>query len=372
MQIDSPDDRREERQEDRVVARIVAGREEVLAAIGNRPVAVLARTVDTVERLLVQQTDQSVRLRRLTQHLHDHHVVIDREIDVLEHRRQFELRRRDLVVTRLRGNAELPQTKLHLVHELEDTRTDCTKIMVVELLMLRRRRTEDRATRLQQVGTLQVEAAVDEEVLLLGAQRDRHVRLRLLELLHQTLGRARDRLDRTKQRRLHVERRSRIRTERRRDAQRRAVLMPLDERRRSRIPRRVTTGLEGRTESAGREGRRVGLTADQVLAGKLLHRRRHARRLEKRVVLLGRAAGHRLEPMGEMSRALFERPSLHPLRDSIGNRRIKRLALLHRRNQLRSNGLAQILANRLFTKDVRTVVLQARIGHNAGILSQTL
>ena len=57
--------------------------------------------------------------------------MVDGEVKVLEHRRKLELRRRDFVVARLRGNAELPQALFDLAHELEDTRLDRAKVVVV-------------------------------------------------------------------------------------------------------------------------------------------------------------------------------------------------------------------------------------------------
>ena len=311
----------------------------------------------------MQEADEPVLLGRLAQDLHDHHVVVDGEVQVLEHRRELELGGRDLVVPRLRRDAELPEALLDLGHEREDARTDRAEVVVVELLVLRGRGAEDRAPRLQQVGTLQVEAAVDEEVLLLGAERDRDVRLLLPELPHQPLRRARDGLDGAQERRLHVERVARERAERRRDAERRAVRVPLDERRRGRIPRRVAARLERRAQPARRERRGVRLAADQVLAGEPLHRLRGARRLQEGVVLLGRAARQRLKPVREVRRALFKRPGLHALGDRVRNRRVEGLRVAHRRKQLRGDGFRQMAANRLLGEDVRTIGLEARVKH---------
>ena len=83
-----------EDEELRVVVRVVAGVEQVLAGVGrHRPVVVLARAVDAGERLLVQQADQAVVVGGLAQDLHDQVLVIGREVGVLEDRRDLVLAR---------------------------------------------------------------------------------------------------------------------------------------------------------------------------------------------------------------------------------------------------------------------------------------
>ena len=357
MHLDRADDRKEKGDEDCVLAGIRPRRQEIASAVGDGPVAVLAAAVDALERLLVEEADEVVLLGGLTQDLHDEHVVIDGEVQVLEHRRQLELRGRDLVVARLRGDAEPPETVLDFGHELEDARLDRAEVMVFELLMLRRRGTEDGPPGLQQVGTLQVVALVDEEVLLLRAERDLDVGLRLPELLHQPLRRAGDRLNGPEERRLHVQRLAVEGAERGRHAQGRAVLVALDERRRGRVPGRVAAGLEGRAEPARGERARVRLAADQVLAGEFLDGLCGPGRLQEGVMLLGRAARERLEPVRKVRRALLERPVLHPLGDRIRNRRVKGLALPHCREQLRRDRLRKMRADRLLGEDVFAIGL---------------
>ena len=52
-----------------------------------------------------------------------------------------------------------------------------------------------------------------------------------------------------------------------------------------------------------------------------------ARRREKRVVLLGGDAGHRLEPVGVVRGAVLDGPVLQRGGDDVGDRRVERLAL---------------------------------------------
>ena len=363
MLVDCADDGKEHREEDRVLARVRAGREEVTPAVGDRPVAVLARPVDALEGLLVEEAHKSVALSRLAENFHDEHVVVDGEVKVLEHRRELELRGRDFVVARLRGDSELPKALLDLGHELEDARLDCAEVVVVKLLVLRGRGAEYGAASLQKVGTPHVKAPVDEKILLLGAKSDLDMRLRLGELRHQPLHRAGERLERAKKRRLHVERVARERAKRRRYAQGRAVLVALHESGGSRVPRRVASGLESRPEAARGERARIRLAADQVLAGETLHRLRGTGRFKESVVLLGRAAGERLEPVGEVGRALPDGPVLHARGDRVRDGRIEGLPVTHRRKQLGRDGLWQEGAYRLLGKDILAVVLHHCVLH---------
>ena len=86
-----------EDQELRVVVRRVAGVEQVLAVVGrHRPVVVLAGAVDSRERLLVQQTGQTVFRSGAAHHLRDQLIVIGGEVRIFVDRRDFVLARAPL------------------------------------------------------------------------------------------------------------------------------------------------------------------------------------------------------------------------------------------------------------------------------------
>ena len=53
--------------------------------------------------------------------------------------------------------------------------------------------------------------------------------------------------------------------------------------------------------------------------------------IEKRVVLLGGDAGHRLEPVRVVGRAVLDGPVLQRAGDGVGDRRIERFAVRDRR-----------------------------------------
>ena len=213
----------------------------------------LAGTVDARERLFVEQTDQPVAVGDFAQDLHHEHVVVAGEIQLLEHRRQLELGRGDFIVAGLGRNAELPEFLFDFGHEIQDAHFDRTEVVVLKLLVLRRGRAEHGAAGLHEVGALVVEVLVDQEVLLFGAEGDLHIRLFLAEVLHQPFHRGRKRLHRAQQRGLLVERLAGVAAEGGRDAQGRAVAVPLDESRAGRVPRGVAARFEGGAQSARRE-----------------------------------------------------------------------------------------------------------------------
>ena len=112
-------------------------------------------------------------------------------------------------------------------------------------------------------------------------------------------------------------------------------------RRARRIPRRVAARFEGGAHAARREARRVGLALDQFLAAELGDRLAVAGRRQKRVVLLGRDAGERLEPVRVVRGAVLDRPILHRRGDGVGDRGVERLAVRDRPAQRLVRGLRQ-------------------------------
>ena len=78
---------------------------------------------------------------------------------------------RDLVVAGLDRHAELGSSLLALHHEGQDPLGDRAEVVVVELVALGRLGAEQRAAGRDEVGALEEVLLVDQEVLLLGADR---------------------------------------------------------------------------------------------------------------------------------------------------------------------------------------------------------
>jgi hypothetical protein len=89
------------------------------------------------ERLLVQQTRHAVLLRDARQHVHDHLLVIGRQVGVLVQGSQLILGRRYLVVPRFDRDTQLEQLALGVEHASQHALGNCAEVMVLELLALR-------------------------------------------------------------------------------------------------------------------------------------------------------------------------------------------------------------------------------------------
>ena len=119
------------------------------------------------------------------------------------------------------------------------------KYLVLELLTLGRLGAKERPAGVDEVGSLEVELPIDEEVLLLrAAGRDHALRLRAEEL-EDADGLLGERLHRTQERRLLVERLAGPADERGRDDERSAGGRHEQPRRAGRVPRGVAAGFEG-------------------------------------------------------------------------------------------------------------------------------
>ena len=359
MLVDGADDGAEDRQEDGVLVGRLAGVEEIALAVGDRPVVVLAGAVDAGKGLLVEEADEPMSLGDGAQDLHREHVVVNGQILLLEDGGDLELGGRRLVVARLGGDAQTPQLLLHLRHERRHARTYRAKVVVLELLVLGRRRPEQRPPRLHQVGTLHIEPPVNEEVLLLGPHGDGRVRLRQAKRAHQARDGAAQRLDGAQNRRLLVEDLAGVGAEDRGDAERGAVRVTLDERGAGRVPGGVAARLERAAQTARRKARGVALAHHQVLSGELEDGLAVLMKLQECVVLLGGAARHRLEPVRVVRRAALQRPLLHAVRHVVRDVRVEWRLARQRRQQLLSRVLRQMLADGRLPEYILAVVADA-------------
>jgi hypothetical protein len=112
--VHGADHRRAEHQELGVFVRALARLEQVAQVAAQRPIDVLARAVDAGKRLFVQQADHAVLLRDARQGLHDHLLMIGRQVGVFIDGRDLVLRRGHFVVPRLHGHAQLEELALGL------------------------------------------------------------------------------------------------------------------------------------------------------------------------------------------------------------------------------------------------------------------
>ena len=259
------DHRGEEDDELQVVERGVARIEQILGLGAKRPVVVLARTVDALKGLLVQQADQVVAGGDELHLLHHDQILVDGLVDLAIDRCELMLAGSNLVVLGLGGNAKRPQFIVQVLHIGRDGGADSAKVVLLELLALAGSGTKEGAAGDDQVLALAIGVLLDQEVLLLVAHGRNDLLGGLAKQRQNALRLTRERGHGTQQRGLLVQGLARVGAESRGDAQD----IVLDKGGASGVPSGVATGLEGSTQTAVGEARGIGLALDEVLARKL-------------------------------------------------------------------------------------------------------
>ena len=305
--------------------RLAGGHQQDASVRAQRPVVVLARAVDALEGLLVQQDAEAVRAGHLAHQRHDEHVVVHGQVAFLEDGCQLKLVGSHLVVARLQRDAQLQCLDFQVFHEGGHAGGDGAEVVVLQLLALRSLVPHQRAARQQQVGTGGIETLVHQEVLLLPAQVGHHLLHLRVEvvadvrcgLVHGTQG--------FQQGRLVVQRLAGVGNEDGGDAQR--VVHHEDGRRG--VPRTVSACLERVADAAVGEAGRIRFLLHEQLAGELLHHAALAVVFHEGIVLLGRALGQGLEPMGVVRGAQFHGPTLHALSHLVGHVAVQGCPVVH-------------------------------------------
>ena len=233
---------------------------------------------------------------------------------------------RDLVVLGLGRDAERPELVVELLHEIVDRGADRAKVVLLELLPLAGSCTKERASGNDEVRPAGVILLFDEEVLLLVAHTRHHAAGVLAKERKHALGLRIHSGHRTQKRRLLIERLARIGAKRRGDAEH----LVFDEGGRSRVPSGVAARLKRGAEPTVGEARRVRLALDELFAAELRDSRTVSHRVEERLVLLGRDAAERLEPVRVVRGAAFDCPGLHGMRDIVCHIDVERPSLAYR------------------------------------------
>ena len=339
--VDGLDHRAEEEQEQGVLRRGLAGLEKVDARVGDDgPVVVLAGAVDAREGLLVQQAYHAVLSRDALHELHRELVVVGGDVGGGIDGRQLMLGGGGLIMLGLRHDAELPQLLVQILHVFAHSGLDGAEVVVVQLLSLGGLCAEEGAPGVLEILAPLVYALVDEKILLLGPDSgldEAHVLV--AKELDDTQALAADGLHRAQQRRLFIQRLAPVGAEGRRDAQHPV----LDEGVGGGVPGGVAPGLEGGAQAAGGEGAGVRFALDELLAGKFHNDPAAAHGGDEAVVLLGGDAGHGLEPVGEVRRALFDGPVLHGVGHHRGGGGVETAPLVHGALNLSEHFLGQAL-----------------------------
>ena len=96
----------------------------------------LAGTIDTVERFLVQQHPETMLAGYALHDGHQQHVVVYGQIGLLKDGSQLKLVGSHLVVTGLAGNTQFESLYLQFTHEGSHALGNGSEVVVVHLLVL--------------------------------------------------------------------------------------------------------------------------------------------------------------------------------------------------------------------------------------------
>ncbi len=252
MPVHRPEDACQHQQELNILVRCISRIQHVLAVVcRDRPVVVLAGTVDTRVGFLVKQASQVMLVRDALHRLHHKLIVIYRDVRRLVDRRKLMLRGGNLIVLCLCGDAQLPELLVEILHVCADALLDDTEIVILHLLSFRSRRAKKGTARKHQILPLQIEILVYEEVLLLRTDGSRDLGSPCVpKQLYNAQRLLAQRLHGAQQRCLLVKRLPCVRAECRRDAEDHATAGFLQKCRGSDVPRRVASRLERRAQSS--------------------------------------------------------------------------------------------------------------------------
>ncbi len=130
------------------------------------PVVMLAGTVDSRKRFLMQKHPEIMTPRHLIHHRHKKHIVVIGKICLLEYRGKFELIGSNLVVACLTRYAEFVSLYFKIEHKCLYPPGDCSEIMVLKLLILSRLMPHQSAPGEHKIRTCRIESLIHKKILL--------------------------------------------------------------------------------------------------------------------------------------------------------------------------------------------------------------
>lgn len=152
----------------------VTGFHEVLAGVGaDRPVVVLAGSVDASEGLLVQEASEVVLSGDVSHDLHHNHVVIAGDAHRFEDRGHLVLSRSDFVMSSGGGDSESPEVPFDILNVSEDSSVYGSEIVIFHLLAFGWLGADEGSSASDEIRSGNEESSVDKEKLLF----DSHIRV---------------------------------------------------------------------------------------------------------------------------------------------------------------------------------------------------
>ena len=256
--------------------------------------------------------------------VHHQLVMVISQVHVLEDRSQLKLVGGRFVVAGLDGNAKFMTFDFQFFHEVGYTRWDGAKIVVVQLLVLRRGVSHQGASGNAQVRTGIVQGRIYQEVFLFPSK----VGIYTLHIGHEHpayFGCCLVYCCQCFQKRcLVVQCFTGIGDEDGRNTQG----LVHNEGRRRHVPRRVASGFECVTDTSVRKTGSIRFLLDKQLAGKTFNHISVITEFDESVVFLGGAVGKGLEPVGIMSYVESLCPAFHAIGNHVRHFAVERNTLL--------------------------------------------
>ena len=141
---------------------------------GQRPVVMFAGTIDTGKWFFVKQADQTLLGSHTFQSLHHDLVVISCHICLSIDWSKLMLCRSHFVMLCLGRYTHLPELFIDLAHITTNALAKSTKIVIVQLLTLWRHSTKQGTAGIDQILSLEIFIAVDQEIFLLSTDGRNH------------------------------------------------------------------------------------------------------------------------------------------------------------------------------------------------------
>ena len=285
----------------------------------------LTAAVYAIKRFFMQQANKTMTQSNTFHELHHQLVMVRCYVGSGEDRCQLVLCRSNFVMLGFSKYAQLPQLIVQILHEGKNSLFDNAEVVVVQLLATRRFRTEKGTTGVNQVFTFFPHFFIYEEIFLFRTNSAVNADSINAEQLQQLAGCFAGCIHGTQQRSLFIQHFAGVGAEGCRNAQ--AVIF--DKCIGGRVPCCIAAGFKGCTQTAGREAGSIGFALNQLFAGEVHDNTAFSSRRNEAFMLFSSDAGHRLEPMGEMSAAMLQSPVLHSIGDDISNFQIQWSACQH-------------------------------------------
>ena len=283
---------------------------EQYACIGSQtPVLVLTTSIDACKRFLMEQHSKTMISCNTLHQGHQHHIVVNRQVTFLVDRCQLKLVWCHLIMASFARNSQLQRLYLQVLHECLYTVRDCTKIMVIHLLIFSALMPHQGSARQHQIWACRIESFIYQEILLFPSKIYLYLSNVIIEQTANICCRFIYCMKCPQQRSFVVQSFACIGNKDSRDAE----CIINNEHRTCWVPSRITTSLKGVANTTIRETGSIWLLLNKEFPREHLHHTTLAIVLYKSIMLFSRTFCQRLEPMGVMGCAHFHSPLLHAL-----------------------------------------------------------